>query len=255
MQKQIFSLIYVAAKLDALWTHLEATSLSLSRNVNDPLQCQKKMGSRKIKQKIKEDSHPVAKDTFDIRDCEQHREFLRTHVKATSHSLSVNTPLGYVYTYHFSHRFLSAAPLIFSTYFNFICKQHHRNAFKTRLHSSGMRAARLLTVSQHALRRGCLPRGWAVKTGVKSAACKPGLRNQNNLRIFMLIFFPGDGGWFAWRGGADEDAEPFGGGCERREGGGGTEADLHRADPARGPRSQAHCWPGTSTLLTDVWAT
>ena len=44
----------------------------------------------------------------------------------------------------------------------------------TRLHSSRMRTARLLTVSQHALCRRCLPRGGCLPGGSAQVGCLPG---------------------------------------------------------------------------------
>ena len=58
-------------------------------------------------------------------------------------------------------------------WFHWICNWKN---LQTRMHSSGMRTARLLTVSQHALhRRGCLPRGY-LSRGVSTQGgwCLPG---------------------------------------------------------------------------------
>ena len=45
-------------------------------------------------------------------------------------------------------------------------KYNHLNLFETRMHSSGMRTTRLLTVSQHALRRGVSAWGVSSQWGV-----------------------------------------------------------------------------------------
>ena len=57
-------------------------------------------------------------------------------------------------------------------------KYNHLNLFETRMHSSGMRTTRLLTVSQHALGRGVsawgyLPRGVSAQGAGLARGCLP----------------------------------------------------------------------------------
>ena len=59
-----------------------------------------------------------------------------------------------------------------------VFSSENENLLRTRLHSSGMRIARLLTISQHALcrgvsARGCLPRGCLPRGCLPRGVCLP----------------------------------------------------------------------------------
>ena len=58
---------------------------------------------------------------------------------------------------------------------------------QTRMHSSGMRTARLLTVSQHALRRGCLPEGVSAQGVSAWGGCIPACNGSVKIEIVPAL--------------------------------------------------------------------
>ena len=99
---------------------------------------------------------------------------------------STKSPFATVYIVkgkHFTFSIFNA--VTYSSLFSFYNRKLHdvskgmnwtkaKSLSKTRIHSSGMLVARLLTKSQHALRRGgCLPRGGCLLRGSLHGGCLP----------------------------------------------------------------------------------